>query len=144
MSDTNRVAIVCKRIVQKTLASFNNQLYFDWQQQVGGCSYYNTWYYATNIYSFQLNIYRGSRSLSDLEAYVIEMIHPTESTDPADDALDPGKSVISLNDDNFHFHIDSGYTFVKFFAPWYVLIWNAFLAHLYWSFFSVPKITYIF
>ncbi|XP_046674339.1 LOW QUALITY PROTEIN: thioredoxin domain-containing protein 5 homolog [Homalodisca vitripennis] len=87
------------------------------------CSAFDVMSYPTLLWikdGKKVDVYQGARSPEELQEYVSKMLQPVHSKEPEDtkDTLDVGKSVIALTDDNFQFHIENGFTFVKFFAPW--------------------------
>ncbi|KAK9505131.1 hypothetical protein O3M35_009257 [Rhynocoris fuscipes] len=65
----------------------------------------------------KIDKYQGPRTLDDLKNYIVEMLGGT--VDQMEEAEEhPPSPVISLSGENFLKGISSGFTFVKFFAPW--------------------------
>lgn len=66
--------------------------------------------------------YQGQRTHEDLKSYVNKMLGAT-NVDVEEKKSDTvsGSLVAVLTGDNFQHGIEKGISFVKFFAPWYVL-----------------------
>lgn len=87
------------------------------------CSKYDVKSYPTMLWiqnGKKVDTFRGHRTIDDLRDFVLQLLGtpPAESTtvkETVDVTMTP---VISLTRNNFKENIDTGVTFVKFFAPW--------------------------
>uniref|UniRef100_A0A1B6DFB0 Thioredoxin domain-containing protein n=1 Tax=Clastoptera arizonana TaxID=38151 RepID=A0A1B6DFB0_9HEMI len=85
------------------------------------CSLYDVKGYPTLLW-FQdgkkVEVYHGQRNHDDLKDFISKMIGQKSEDTKNEEAADTSSSVINLISNNFEARIKTGYTFVKFFAPW--------------------------